>query len=294
MIYKYKKYNSIFDYVNNNSKSQIDEEYSICSECNGINFETMEYTDKCFGCLFCVLDDNNMLKKFLSKWGANFIEEYAKQAFRGNVVHLPNAKNILKNPIKNLEDFTSVKETRTIQPWASGLLNHMCSKSNRIGMEIPVYNMKYERNGRLDICSITDNYLLTLETKVSLEEALKDERFIEQHEKYTLEIKKCISDYMYITLFGGKETDLLTSEHKECTGKIGGKSDRFYSMVRNFGIKFMSAKAIWLMCCKYICEGNKFSWDEFLVKIFEDPDCVGLISAGKVMKIKTGYEIVSV
>lgn len=139
---------------------------------------------------------------------------------------------------------------------------------------------------------ITD--LLTLESKISLDDALKDERFIEQQAKYTVEIEKSISDYIYITLFGGKETDLLPTDHKECTSKIGGKSDRFYSMVNDYGIRFISANAIWLMCCKFICEGESYSWDEFLTKVFDDPKCVGLISAGKIIKTTTGYEIANV
>ncbi len=58
MIYNYKKYKSIDDFVKNNSKSKRAEEYTICSECNGFDFEAMDFTDRCFGCLFCILEDD--------------------------------------------------------------------------------------------------------------------------------------------------------------------------------------------------------------------------------------------
>lgn len=290
MIYKFKKYKSIDDFVNNASKAKKDEEYTICSECNGFDFGKMDFTDKCFGCLFCIFEDNNLNDKFIDKWGANFISDYAQKSFKGNIVSMPSAKKILRNPTKDLEAFTGVNETKNIQPWTAGIINHTCSTENRMGMEIPVFNMDYDRNGRLDVCSITENgHLVVLETKISLDDALKDERFIEQQAKYTSEIKKSTSDFEYLTLFGGKETDLLPITHKECTGKVGGKTERFYSMVNQFGIKFVSANAIWCMCCSYITYGSRYAWDVFLKAIFADDNCVGLISAGKIIKQNNSY-----
>lgn len=294
MIYKYKKYKDIEAFVKNKPKSKKKEEYTICSECKGIDFVHMEYTDKCFGCLFCVLEDEGMLKKFKEKWGENFISEYSKKAFTGEIAQLPNAGKILKNPIKNLQDFTGINETKNIQPWAGGILNHVCSKDNRIGMEVPVFNMNYNRNGRLDICSMSEDYLLIMESKISLDEALKDERFIEQQEKYTVEIEKCVTHYKYLTLFGGRETDLLPASHKQCTGNIGRKTERFYSMVENYGIRFISANAIWCMCCKYLSLGKQYAWDTFLISLFDDINCVGLISAGKILKRGSEYIVQSI
>ena len=290
MIYKFRKYKSIDDFVKNSSKSKKDEEYTICSECNGFDIRDMNYTDKCFGCLFCVFENDDLKAKFGEKWGADFASSYAEKSFKGNIVNLPVAKKILRNPTKDLETFTGVNETKNIQPWTAGIINHTCSTENRIGMEIPVFNMDYDRNGRLDVCSITEEgHLVVLETKISLDDALKDERFIEQQTKYTSEIRKSTSDFEYLTLFGGKETDLLPVSHKECTGKVGGKTERFYSMVNQFGIKFISANAIWCMCCNYITFGNQYAWDLFLKGIFEDENCVGLISAGKIIKQNNEY-----
>ena len=159
----------------------------------------------------------------------------------------------------------------------------MCSKPNRISMEVPVFNMDYDRNGRLDICSMTDTDLLTMESKTSLDDALKNERFIEQRYKYTVEIEKSVSNYTYLTLFGGKETDLFPISSPYCSGKIGGKAERFYSIVINNKIPFISATALWCLCCRYLVYGDKYAWDAFLKDTFSTPDCIGLLSAGKVI-----------
>lgn len=282
MIYNYRKYKDIDSFVKNQPKTKKDEDYTILFKCDGFDYESETFTNKCFGCLFCILGDPEMLKKFKEHWGDYFIKEYADKSFTGTPVTLPNAKQSIKNPIKNLELFTGVDETTNIQPWASGLVNHMCTKANRISMEVPVFNMDYDRNGRLDICSMTDSDLLTMESKISLDDALKDERFIEQRYKYTIEIEKATSNYTYLTLFGGKETDLFPISNPYCSSKIGGKSERFYSIIIKNEIPFLSATALWCLCCKYLTYGNSYAWDEFLKESFSDPACIGLLSAGKV------------
>lgn len=292
MIYKYRKYKDIDSFVKNIPKTKKDEDYTIIFKCNGFDYQSGKFTKKCFGCLFCLLEDPEMLKKFNYLWGADFIKEYADKTFKGTPVVLPNAKLTIKNPIKNLELFTGVDETTNIQPWASGLIYHMCTKPNRISMEVPVFNMDYDRNGRLDICSMTNTDLLAMESKISLDDALKDERFIEQRYKYTIEIEKSTSKYTYLTLFGGKETDLFPISSPYCSGKIGGKSERFYSIVIENKIPFISAAALWGLCCRYITYGSDYAWDVFLKNTFSDSDCIGLLSAGKVMNSNRKISII--
>lgn len=283
MIYKFRKYKDIDSFVKNQPKTEKDEEYTILSKCNGFDYQSGNYTNNCFGCLFCIFDTPAMLEKFYEIWGNDFIKEYADKSFTGIPVTLPNAKQRIKNPMKNLEFFTGVDETTNIQPWACGLISHMCAKPNRISMEVPIFNWDYDRNGRLDICSMTDSDLLTIEAKISLDDALKDERFIEQRYKYTIEIEKSTSNYTYLTLFGGKETDLFPPSSPYCSGKIGGKSERFYSIVIDNHTPFISATALWCLCCKYLTYGNPYAWDKFLKNTFSNPDCIGLLSAGKIM-----------
>ncbi len=278
--------------VKNIPKTKRDEEYTIVYKCNGLDFsKSNPFTQKCFGCLFCIFDNDEVFKSFKEFWGDDFINKYSNESFQGNPIPMPNAKKALKNPIKNLEEFTGVDETSNIQPWTSGIVNHMCSSFNRVGMEIPVFNNDYDRNGRLDVCSMTSDKLIAIETKISLDDALKDERFIEQNYKYTTEIEKSIKNYNYITLFGGKETDLYPATSPYCTGKIGSKSKRFYDIVTTNNIKFISANALWCLCCRYLERGNKYSWDIFLSQLFSDLNCIGLLSAGKVV---SNNEIISI
>lgn len=283
MIYKYRKYKDIDAFINNVSKTKRDEEYTILFKCNGFDHRTNSFTNRCFGCLFCIFGDLNIRQKFIEFWGEDFIASFAEKSFQGQPVTLPNAKQSLKNPYKNLEFFTNVDETSNIQPWASGIVNHMCTKDNRISMEVPVFNLDYDRNGRLDMCSMTDTDLLTIESKISLDDALKDERFIEQRYKYTVEIEKTTNKYTYLTLFGGKETDLFPVNNPYCSGKIGGKTERFYSIVIANAIPFISATALWCLCCRYLTVGSNYAWDTFLKETFKNPDCIGILSAGKIM-----------
>lgn len=283
MIYQYRKYKNIDSFVKNISKSSTDEDYTIIDKCNGLDYQNKSFTDKCFGCLFCIFDDPDLMSSFKNLWGQDFIASYASKAFKGCPVTLPNAKQCIRNPIKNLESFTEIDETAHIQPWAAGIVNHMCTGHNRISMEVPVFNMDYERNGRLDVCSMYDSDLLTLESKTSLDEALKDERFVEQYSKYTVEIEKSTMKYTYLTLFGGKETDLFPPSSQYCTGKTGNKSERFYSLVKNNEIRFISAAALWCLCCKFLTDGSDYAWDVFLKESFINPECIGILSAGKVI-----------
>lgn len=291
VIYKYRKYKDIDAFVDNVPKTKKDEDYTILFKCNGFDYKTNSFTNKCFGCLFCIFGNPDMQKKFVNLWGETFISAFAKKSFQGQPVTVPNAKQSLKNPYKNLELFTGVDETSNIQPWASGIVNHMCTKDNRISMEVPVFNLDYDRNGRLDICSMTNTELLVLESKISLDDALKDERFIEQRHKYTVEIEKSTDKYTYLTLFGGKETDLFPVNNPYCSGKIGGKSERFYSMVVDNNIPFISATALWCLCCRYLTYGDNYAWDTFLKETFNNPEYIGLISAGKVINHNGSFSI---
>jgi len=285
MLYDYKKYKDIVDFVQDVPKSKTTEKYTILFKCNGIDNPTTTpaMNSNCFGCLFCVFGNSQLLSAFKAHWGENAISQWAETAFCGTPVRVPVAKKALKAKYRNLESFTAVDETTNIQPWAVGIVNHACSCENRVSMEVPVFNNAYSRNGRLDICSITEDWLITMESKTTLDDALGDERFVEQHEKYTVEIEKATQDYVYLTLVGGKETDVFPVGNPYCTGNIGDKAKRFYRILIDNDIKFITANALWCIACKYLTYGNAFAWDNFITEVFSDPECVGLLSAGKVM-----------
>lgn len=294
MIYKFKKYSNVADFVNNKPKTSSIE-FTILDKCGGIKYDkkTYSFSDKCFACFFCIFDkENDLMHSFEVLCGSDFISSYAKAAFCGVPIILQKLKKNMSNPFPRFQKFTAVNETTQIQPWACALLHSMCIQENRISMEVPVLNQNYDRGGRIDICSIaTKNELLAMESKTSLDDALADERYIEQKRKYIEEIEKVSSDYVYITLIGGKETDLYPSDNLYCTGKIGGKSDRFYKSLIENKMQFMSADALWCLCCRFLAFGHEYAWDNFIMNTFKDKNCIGLLSAGKVILRNEKLEI---
>ena len=294
MLYDYKKYKDIASFVADKPKSKANEKYTILFKCNGVDNPTTspQINSNCFGCLFCLFENTTLQNSFYDLWGEGSIERWANEAFKGNPVRVPTAKKSLKARYRNLESFTAVDETTNIQPWAVGMVNHICSKENRVSMEVPVFNTSYSRNGRLDICSITSEWLLTMESKTTLDDALGDERFVEQHDKYTEEIETETDNYIYLTIIGGKETDVFPVGNAYCTGNIGDKAKRFYNIIINNNIKFITANALWCIGCKFLTHGNAFAWDNFLTEVFSEPECVGLISAGKVIHRNGEFDII--
>ena len=290
MIYKYKKYQSLENFVVNIPKSSNEENYTIIHKCNGFDVRNSCFNDNCFQCLFC-LNNPEQIERFLRYVdNNNYFDDIAEKVFKLAPIKSPIVVRGLSHKYKSLDNFTSVDETSNIQPWAAGLLYNSCSKPCRIGMEIPVLNNKYDRNGRLDIGVISDSGFIAIESKISLDDALKDERFVEQYSKYTEEIKKYSNKFVYLTLFGGKETDLYPTSSAYCTGLVGNKTKRFYKMIIDNNIKFISANALWCLYVNNLINKGNYC-DIFLQNIFTDDLCIGLVSAGKIV-IKNGNIVI--
>ena len=295
MIYEYKKYKGINEFVKNEPLGKKPNQFTIIHKCLGCEFVEGKPTlnSNCFGCLFCIINSNELKEQFESLYGLNVISNAAFSAFSGTVVKPNIIQKGLRHPYTSLEKFTTIDETTNIQPWATGLLHHMCSKDNRISMEVPIFHPDYDRNGRLDICSITDDYMIVMESKTNLNDTLSDERFVEQHTKYTEVINGVTTNYTYLTLLGGKETDIYPTDSPFCTGLIGNQAERFHQLLIENNIQVITANALWCLCCKYLVEGSKFAWDTFLINVFKDPKCIGLTSAGKLYFNNGRIEIIS-
>lgn len=292
MIYEYQKYKNIADFIKNSPKSSTIEQYTIIHKCEGLTMDTKcEFNDRCFACLFC-MSNSNIKDAFFNFWGNDFLKNYSDKFFKGIPVKMPTAKKQLKVPYKDLSQFTTKCETTNIQPWLAGVLTKMSSDGKaRTSMEVPVFNMAYDRNGRLDICTMSNGKLFIIETKTNLDDTLSDERFVEQHQKYTEEIEKYTKDYIYITVIGGNETDLYPESSPFATGLSGGKSKRFYKLLTGNNIKFSTPSAIWGTYCNFLVHGKNYSWDNFLYRILKDKNCQGLLSAGIV---KNDAKIISI
>src|SRR5690625_8043076 len=68
-------------------------------------------------------------------------------------------------------------------------------------------------------------------------------------------------------------------------------SERFYDFLIEYDINFISANALWLMALGFLNGADDYSWDKKINKIFDDTDCVGILTAGKVMKSSNGFRI---
>ncbi len=129
---------------------------------------------------------------------------------------------------------------------------------------------------------------LFVEAKTTLSDAMADERFVEQFTKYTPAIERNLfldtSKYSLLLLIGGRETDIYPETNRNCTGKTGNLSSRFYNLVLQSETKipFITATALWLLSIHYL-SNNNFSVNQFLIQLFSDNNCYGLVSAGKII-----------
>lgn len=285
MIYEYKKYKGIKEFYENKPVSNLSKKFTIVNKCLGCLVENgkIVMNDHCFGCLFCLANLDDFRCGIENSMELGFVYNAANEAFKAVPIKPKVQQKGLRHPYTSLEKFTAVDETTNIQPWAAGILSVLSTPKSRISLEVPVFNYDYDRNGRLDICAMVNGKLLIVESKTTLEDALSDERFIEQHVKYTEVINNITDNYLYLTLIGGRETDLYPSDSPFCTGTIGNMAQRFHKMLVDNKIQIITANALWCLCCKYLTAGEEYSWDNYLSNIFKDSKCIGLLSAGKLM-----------
>lgn len=296
------RYKNIDNFVNipKSGKLKNNPTAGASAYCAAIDYKTLIVDhDACFSCMFCVLKDNRSLNSYMeSGYLKSELDKIEGNLFNGSIVEtiVPNMPLVAE--FESFESFTGINETKHISPWAAGILEETSSKDVRIGLEVPVPNPAFDRPGRLDVCAITEDTLLMFEAKISLEDALSDERFISQFDKYKSIIDEAVFDkkipYNLILLIGGKETDLLYPGHPACTSTVGNVSERFYKYLLEYNIRFMSANSLWLLAIGFLRNKEKYSWDKFLSEVFSDKDCVGLITAGKIINNNGQFNIKSI
>lgn len=294
MIYKTNKYKSIRDFILRSNDYKVFEYSLPIQTCNAIS-QSFEINNSCFYCNFCAFGEIEEQYREKLQDISPMYDIY--NFFKGNPIKLPNARFYAKNPInKNLETYTSIEETKRIQLWSTAILSHCTQYETISSIEIPAPNESFDRDGRIDIGIIESNILLFVETKTTLADAMADERFVEQHSKYTPVIEETIAtndEYLLCILIGGKETDLYPPNNPFCSGKVGNLSKRFYKLLKSNErrIPFVSANALWLLSLKYL-EDNTFSVNKFLLETFKDSNCFGLTTAGKIIKTENNNFII--
>lgn len=294
MFIEAQRYKDIFDFVNAPHK-KIKPVAGPNTQCMAIE-KNLEIDDnKCFSCLYCILKSEIAKSNYLKSDYLNLNFNKINNAFKGEIIPTIPTKMPILAKYATFESYTNINETKHISPWAAGILECTTNQKKKIALEVNVPNADFDRPGRLDVCASTNDYLLMFEAKISLHDSLIEERFIEQFQKYTTIIDEAVKEtkipYNLILLIGGSETDLLYPNHPSCSSNIGNESSRFYEIVTKYNIKFMSANALWLMALCNLKSGAYYNWDTFIQTIFSDEECLGLLTAGKILNSNGTYNI---
>lgn len=314
-IYSNKPKNKkFFNFLQNNTNS--DESWLTCHKDIGALqvFENKLTIDskKCIGCLACLITNNKismldqhvkqtLLDLFFQNPQNILSSVYTKNLFSGKIISLPIYTDFGRK-FNSLEDFSSVNEVEHIALWALSILKFLSSsKEARIGREIEILQTENPRDGRLDVCVISDSTILVVETKTDFNSMLNENRYREQMPNYIAECNKMIFEYetktkiktkwLPVLLIGGKETDLLPPTHPDCTSCVGDKSMKFYGELVKNKIKFISANMLWCLALNAIISEKKICWDLLFQQSLSDENAFGLLTCGVIVKNKNEFVV---
>ena len=293
-----RKWGYLKDFLNDKPKSG--QQLSIIHKIKCLNFDGKNISinkDKCINCLFCLLNcPNNLISvskdlvlsercsEFIKEKDANLDQEYLNSFFKGKIISQPKGKL--------LQNFTEIDETENISIWGASIFNFLSKEEKpRLGLEIKMIIKARDRGGRLDICLLSKDLLFAIETKVSFKKMVQENRYVSQMIAYKEEIKNNLEELklnnikdLELLLIDGNESDLLFTDHEECTSRVGGQSDIFYSNLIEHELFFISAKAIWALSLKKLFEDNKkYCLENVLGKIIKK-GIYGLTTAGVIQK----------
>lgn len=295
MITKTRKYASVTDFINASSDFDQINFSLIINECTAVTKKQSDISinDTCFYCNFCYF--GNLKSAYQKKLEEIKLEYPSSKFFRGEMVKLPFARIFVNTPKnKNLATFTSYYETNRIQPWATAILQNCSNHPTITALEIPIQNDNTDRDGRIDIGAKFNTTHLFLEAKTTLQDAMNDERFVEQYEKYIHTIGQCLSrdNFVLLLLIGGEEQSLHPPNNVHNLVDVGNLTKRFYQLVQtgNNRIPFISAAALWALSIRYI-EDPTFNMINLIHKTFSDLSVFGLLTSGKVIKNGSQFKV---
>ena len=295
MISITRKYSSVEDFILNSDKYRIEKFSLVMNVCSAVKEQDSEYVidNTCFYCNYC--NFGNLIGAYQKKFNEIRNEFPSSIFFNKQIITLPSSKFFINNrKNKDLYTFTSIEETKRIQLWATSILANSSNQDVVTAIEIPAPNELFDRNGRIDIGAKSKDNFLFIETKTTLQDAMNDERFVEQHSKYAPTIQKLLplNKFSLFILIGGREIELHPPGSIYNQTDIGDLSKRFYKLVGNNSnrIPFISAAALWGLSIKFM-EDKSFDMIEFLNSLFMDKNTYGLVSSGKIIKTKDGFEV---
>ena len=296
------KYTKFKNFLENNVDTErtwpaCDNEDIGALEVNGT--EVQINLKKCIGCMACLSTVKNLDKLNIDKARLlaqmypkeTLIEFDKKNVFNGQLFSFPFFPDRKTN---TFSEFTSVKETKHLSLWAATVLNFLCSTDNsRIGKEIEIMKTDNPRDGRLDVCIDSNEFILIGEAKGNLDSLLTENRYRIQIPSYKRECQKFVDEYnlkynknkiiIIFLIVGGEESELLPETHPECSSRAGNKSKRFYDDLIKHNIKFVSANAI-LLLMLYSFYINKRICFDLLMSQINDNNFIGLTTAGIIQR----------
>ncbi len=260
-------------------------------------------TDKCITCLACLSSIRNPFKLLYSDItdvmrSVNPTYDqletiFTDNPFNGELKRLPQRK-ALSLKMDSFNQYTAENEVDNIALWVTIMLQFLASDNDaRIGKEIQIANPISPRDNRLDACCVSGDSILIGETKTTLDSLLQENRYRTQIPSYEAVIEKSVQEYnelhsqrkksRVLLIIGGRETDLLPSDHPDCTSFVGGRSLRFYSDVNTYKIRFISANLLWTMALHSLITRKRLCWDLLFSQVFSNPDVLGILSGGQVV-----------
>lgn len=294
MRYSYEKYRNLETFLNPSHLNTSKELFSIplSNNCKGLEEKDgdISFTSKCFKCNFCAFGD--LKDKYKEFTNSSIDDSYF---FKGALINLPNTTK-LNNPINNLEVLTEKGERSRIQKWEMGILKNILGDNFKTSEEIPIPSDSNDRPGRVDIGIYNkNNEVVLVETKTTLEDALNDERFVDQFHKYhnAISMSEFDGKSLLCLSIGGKESDLLPPSIDGILD-TGFKKTRLYQLLQNEGsrIPLISAAAFWCLSTMYI-NGNLSNVTELLFDVFSNNSNIALLSGGIVrLNSHNNYEII--
>ena len=260
--------------------------------------------DRCITCLACICSRRNPVKllsvnviDLLNHIGHNYFQSgyfNPSNIFNGELKQIP-LPSALSLKIKSFYQYTSENELGNIALWTTIMLYFLASDEGvKIGKEIPIANLTSPRDNRLDTCCLSYDRVLVGETKTTLDSLLQENRYRIQIPSYETIIKTLVKEHndkygmhkqaMVLLVIGGRETDLLPSNHKGCTSVVGGGSLRFYNDIDTYKIRFISADLLWTMAQHSLITQKRLCWDKLFPEVFSNPNVLGILSGGQVVK----------
>ena len=296
------KYSYLDTFLNDEKKEAQDYSIPIIIDCLELkdNNKPSIIDYKCINCMFCIfgcygnkiiISSNMQPKEFCADISSNQKAElhnsFISKLFNGSFIKLPPVPfSKIKAKYKNFEAFTSINETKNIAVWGVNAMKYLTrSLEPRISLEVGLEIQERDRGGRLDISlyNAKDNFLFLVETKISFEALMQENRYESQLLAYETEIEKnCSSNIKRckILMIGGNESDLLPSKHPDCTSLTGNKSDEFYSVLRKNNFFFISANAMLALGLMKLFVSYENYNLENIFPFINDPQYIGLLSSG--------------